>query len=104
MQPSKDCVQKTLKRLEDKMQGKVLNHVLYSMMSTQDPTMQHRAATALARLAREQDLKTIFVDRRGLSILHLMITDPHREPQSKKEAAGMALCLAITASLLCCSS
>ena len=64
-QPSKDCVQKTLKRLEERMQGRVLAQILYNMHCA-DRYMQHRTATALARLARDQDLKLVFVDRRCL--------------------------------------
>ncbi len=86
-QPSKDCVQKTLKRLEDKIQGKVLNQILYSM-TCPDRLMQQRTATALARLAREQDLKTVFVDRHGLDILLSLLTDAAREPAQQREAAG----------------
>ena len=86
-QPSKDCVQKTLKRLEDKIQGKVLNQVLYSM-TCPDRLLQQRTATALARLAREQDLKTVFVDRHGLDILLSLLTDAAREPAQQREAAG----------------
>ena len=89
-QPSKDCVQKTLKRLEDKIQGKVLNQVLYSM-TCPDRLMQQRTATALARLAREQDLKTVFVDRHGLDILLSLLTDAAREPAQQREAAGAVL-------------
>lgn len=89
-QPSKDCVQKTLKRLEDKIQGKVLNQVLYSM-TCPDRLMQQRTATALARLAREQDLKTVFVDRHGLDILLSLLTDAAREPAQQREAAGAGL-------------
>lgn len=87
VQPSKDCVQKTLKRLEEKIAGKVLNQILYSM-NCSDPVMQHRTATALARLARENDLKTVFVDRKGLDILLNILTDPTRDAICHKEAAG----------------
>ncbi len=87
MQPSKDCVQKTLKRLEEKIAGKVLNQILYSM-NCSEPTLQHRTATALARLAREGDLKTVFVDRKGLDILLSILTDPTRDAVCHKEAAG----------------
>ncbi|BDA48602.1 probable vacuolar protein 8 [Coccomyxa sp. Obi] len=87
VQPSKDCVQKTLKRLEDKIQGKVLNQIMYSM-NTSDRIMQHRTSTALARLGREQDLKTIFIDRKGLDILIAILTDPSRDPTTLREAAG----------------
>ena len=81
-------MQKTLKRLEDKIQGKVLNQILYSM-TCPDRLMQQRTATALARLAREQDLKTVFVDRHGLDILLSLLTDVAREPAQQREAAGV---------------
>lgn len=93
LQPSKDCVQKTLKRLEDKIQGKVLNQILYSM-NTSDRIMQHRTTTALARLAREQDLETIFIDRKGLDILISILTDSTRDPTTLREAAGALSILA----------
>lgn len=35
VQASKDCVQKTIKRLEDKIQGNVLKQILYAMHSSQ---------------------------------------------------------------------
>jgi len=35
VQASKDCVQKTIKRLEDKIQGSVLKQILYAMHSSQ---------------------------------------------------------------------
>lgn len=81
-------MQKTLKRLEEKIVGKVLNQILYSM-NCSDPVMQHRTATALARLAREADLKTVFVDRKGLDILLTILTDTSRDALCHKEAAGV---------------
>ena len=62
-------MQKTLKRLEERMQGRVLAQILYNMHCA-DRYMQHRTATALARLAREQDLKLVFVDRRRAHARH----------------------------------
>ena len=69
------------------MQGRVLAQILYSMHCA-DGRMRHRTATALARLAREQDLRHVFVDRKGLDILIGILTDPAREPLQLKEAAG----------------
>ena len=69
------------------MQGKVLNQILYSM-NCSDRAMQHRTATALARLAREQDLKLVFCERKGLDILLGILTDPTREPVALREAAS----------------
>ncbi|KAK9809295.1 hypothetical protein WJX73_002053 [Symbiochloris irregularis] len=87
VQPSKDCVQKTLKRLEEKVAGKVLNQVLYSLTSP-DRILQQRTATALARLVKEQDLKLVFVDRRALDILLQMLTDPASTSARQHESAS----------------
>ena len=38
LQASKDCVQKTIKRLEEKIEGHVLKQILYSMHSAQVST------------------------------------------------------------------
>ena len=94
-QPSKDCVQKTLKRLEEKVAGKVLRQVLYSLAAP-DRVLQQRTATALARLVKEHDLKLVFVDRRGLDILLHLLVDPASTPATQREAAGelgLWLCL-----------
>lgn len=86
VQASKDCVQKTLKRLEEKITGKVLHQTLYAMYSS-DRAVQQRVATALARLAATADLKTAFVDRRGLHVLVDMLTDS-KSDELQQEAAG----------------
>lgn len=89
LQASKDCVQKTVKRLEDKLQGKVLKQALYCMHST-DKEMQERTVTALARLAQAGDLQNIFIKRQGLEILMSLVTNHVAEPDSQREAAGEA--------------
>eukprot|EP00210_Caulerpa_lentillifera_P000214 g209.t1 len=80
VQASKDCVQKTVKRLEEKLQGRVLGQLLYQLRS-QNKTVQQRIATAFARLAPAEDLKTIFYDYRGLEVLLevIMLTSCDRE-------------------------
>ena len=45
-------MQKTLKRLEDKMQGRVLQYLIY-LMRTSDRDNQQRIAVALAHLCSE---------------------------------------------------
>jgi HEAT repeat protein len=97
VQPSKDCVQKTLKRLEDKMTGPVLAQVLYAMRGP-DRGVRERTACALARLARDADLRTVFVDRKGLDVLLGLLTDPARDPAAQREAAGALFELATKAS------
>ena len=86
VQPSRDCVQKTLKRLEERIQGRVLKQVLYTLRST-DPVLQQRTATALARLAREQDLQQVFVECKGLDVLLNLFIDPSKTNDTHKEAA-----------------
>ena len=89
VQPSKDCVQKTLKRLEDKAaRPSVLNTVLYAMRGG-DRASRERVAAALARLVtRDEDLRSVFVDRKGLDVLLGLLTDPSRDPKAQREAAG----------------
>ena len=89
MQPSKDCVQKTLKRLEDKAaRPAVLAGVLFAMRGG-DRASRERVAAALARLVtRDDDLRSVFVDRRGLDVLLGLLTDPSRDPRAQREAAG----------------
>ncbi len=84
-------MQKTLKRLEEKIRGKVLHQTLYTMTSS-DKLLQQRTATALARLAREEDLRTVFVDRKGLDILLALLTEPASEQGHQLEAAGEPFC------------
>lgn len=79
VQPSKDCVQKTLKRLEEKVSGKVLRQVLY-MMRSNDRVVQQRTAAALARLANgKEELYEIFVRKGGLQVLVNMILQSSNE-------------------------
>ena len=80
-------MQKTLKRLEERIQGRVLKQVLYTLRST-DPVLQQRTATALARLAREQDLQQVFVECKGLDVLLNLFIDPSKTNDTHKEAAG----------------
>ncbi|KAI3829678.1 hypothetical protein L1987_03806 [Smallanthus sonchifolius] len=68
VQPTRDCVAKTLKRLEEKIHGRVLSHLLY-LMRIAERSVQRRVALALAHLCSPDDQKTIFVDANGLSIL-----------------------------------
>ncbi|KAK8709588.1 hypothetical protein V6N13_060602 [Hibiscus sabdariffa] len=65
---TKDCVAKTLKRLEEKIHGRVLNHLLYLMRVAEKP-VQRRVALALAHLCSPDDHRTIFIDNNGLELL-----------------------------------
>ncbi|KAG8370723.1 hypothetical protein BUALT_Bualt13G0013000 [Buddleja alternifolia] len=65
VQPTRDCVAKTLKRLEEKISGRVLSHLLY-MMRVGEKNVQRRVALALAHLCSPDDQKTIFIDNNGI--------------------------------------
>lgn len=90
VQPSRDCVQKTLKRLEDRTQGKVLHQIIYSLISS-NAVLQQRTAIALTRLVRGQDLRHVFVDRKGMDVLIDMLTNAKKPGAPQKEAAGELL-------------
>ncbi|XP_022762043.1 ARM REPEAT PROTEIN INTERACTING WITH ABF2-like isoform X2 [Durio zibethinus] len=68
VQATKDCVSKTLKRLEEKIHGRVLNHLLYLMRVAEKP-VQRLVALALAHLCSLNDQRTIFIDNNGLELL-----------------------------------
>jgi hypothetical protein len=68
VQATKDCVAKTLKRLEEKINGRVLRHLLY-LMRVGEKSVQRRVALALAHLCAPEDQRTIFIDNNGLDLL-----------------------------------
>ncbi|KAI5423501.1 ARM REPEAT PROTEIN INTERACTING WITH ABF2 isoform X2 [Lathyrus oleraceus] len=68
IQATKDCVSKTLKRLEEKIHGRVLNHLLY-LIRVSEKAFQRRVALALAHLCSADDQRKIFIDHNGLELL-----------------------------------
>ncbi|KAJ7954914.1 ARM repeat protein interacting with ABF2 [Quillaja saponaria] len=68
VQATKDCVAKTLKRLEEKIHGRVLYHLLY-LMRVSEKAVQRRVALALAHLCSPDDHRAIFIDNYGLELL-----------------------------------
>ncbi|XP_068662768.1 ARM REPEAT PROTEIN INTERACTING WITH ABF2-like [Aristolochia californica] len=68
VQATKDCVAKTLKRLEEKIHGRVLKHLLY-LMRVGEKAVQRRFAAALAHLCSPDDQRLIFIDNNGLELL-----------------------------------
>ncbi|KAG1679847.1 hypothetical protein FOA52_012761 [Chlamydomonas sp. UWO 241] len=90
VQASKDCVQKTITRMEQKFGGRVLSHVVF-MLQSSDRVIQQRAAMALARLAPEAELRSIFVDKRGLDLLLDALVDASVDARLKKDAAASLL-------------
>ncbi|MED6106816.1 hypothetical protein PIB30_007842 [Stylosanthes scabra] len=67
-QATRECVAKTLTRLEEKTQGRVLKHLLY-LMRFAEKAIQRRVALALAHLCPIDDCRTIFIDNNGLELL-----------------------------------
>ncbi|KAM1001479.1 hypothetical protein ACFX15_007654 [Malus domestica] len=67
-QQTKECVAKSLKRLEEKICGQVLNHLLY-MMRVADKATRRRVALALAHLCNPSDSESIFISNKGLELL-----------------------------------
>ncbi|BBN18961.1 hypothetical protein MPTK1_8g06830 [Marchantia polymorpha subsp. ruderalis] len=72
VQASKDCVQKTLKRLEEKIHGRVLKHLLYLMRSN-EKVVQRRVACTLAHLCTPDDQRSIFIEHNGMDVLLEML-------------------------------
>ncbi|KFK25551.1 hypothetical protein AALP_AA8G129600 [Arabis alpina] len=69
VQPTKDCVVRTLKRLEKKIHERpILNQLLY-LMRTTEKTIQIRIALTLAHLCDPKDGKLIFIDNSGVEFL-----------------------------------
>ncbi|XP_057423893.1 ARM REPEAT PROTEIN INTERACTING WITH ABF2 [Lotus japonicus] len=68
VQATKDCVAKTLKRLEEKIHDRVLSHLLY-LMRVSEKGFQRRVALALAHLCSADDQRRIFIDNHGLELL-----------------------------------
>lgn len=95
VQASKDCVTKTLKRLEDKVAARTLQYLLYLLRQGDrgvDNEVPRRVAVSLAHLCKEGDMKLVFLERGGLTILLDMLSmtrSNHRDPPytSKEELA-----------------
>ncbi|CAM6085940.1 unnamed protein product [Calypogeia fissa] len=85
VQASKDCVQKTLKRLEEKIHGRVLKHLLYLMRSV-DKVVQRRVACTLAHLCSPDDQRTIFIEHHGMDIL-LEMLNSFQSPKQQHDGA-----------------
>ncbi|EFJ47093.1 hypothetical protein VOLCADRAFT_61760 [Volvox carteri f. nagariensis] len=102
LQASKDCVQKTINRLEQKLRPdntaapnlaaakRALQSMVFLLRSN-TKTVQQRAAMSLARLAPDEQLKAIFIDKRGIDVLLDMLMDPNVSHRSHREAAAALL-------------
>eukprot|EP00798_Chlamydomonas_sp_ICE-L_P023164 gene23164-30372_t len=90
VQASKVCIQKTIARLEAKLGGRVLIHVVH-MMRSSDWLTRRRAVITLARLAPEKEIFNIFVSHRGLDLLMDMLTEGGLEVDFQREVARSVL-------------
>ncbi|KAL8224893.1 hypothetical protein R6Q57_017450 [Mikania cordata] len=88
LQPTQDCVAKMLKRLEEKINGRVLRHLLYLMHNTAT-IIQRRISLALAHLCSPDDQKTIFADNNGIYLLLELLQSAHSKIRGY---ACVALC------------
>ncbi|KAG6426891.1 hypothetical protein SASPL_111129 [Salvia splendens] len=88
VQPTRDCVAKTLKRLEEKIHGRVLSHLTY-LMRAGERNVQKRVALALAHLCSSDDQRTIFIDNNGLALLLELLESTNSKHQRD---SSMALC------------
>ncbi|GJX73743.1 ARM repeat protein interacting with ABF2-like protein [Tanacetum coccineum] len=86
VQPTRDCVAKTLKRMEDKIHGRVLNCLLYKMHNA-DKIVQRRIVLALAHLCLPEDQEAVFVDNNGLDLLLELLQSVHLKHQGDACAA-----------------
>ncbi|GAU14871.1 hypothetical protein TSUD_46640 [Trifolium subterraneum] len=88
VQATKDCVAKTLKRLEEKIHSRVLNHLLY-LMRVSERGFQRRIALVLAHLCSADDQRRIFIEHHGLELLIGLLLSS----SSKQQLDGaVALC------------
>lgn len=102
VQASKDCVQKTINRLEQKLKPdnptpatlgaakRALSSMVF-LLRASNKVVQQRAAMSLARLAPEEQLKSIFIDKRGIDVLLDMLMDPAISQRPHREAATALL-------------
>lgn len=81
--------------MEQKLQGqnnsfRALNHVIFLLRSN-NRVVQQRAALALAKQAPDVQLKSIFLEKRGLDVLLDMLVDTSLNATVQKEAATALL-------------
>ncbi|CAN8244111.1 unnamed protein product [Cochlearia groenlandica] len=86
VQATRDCVSKTLKRLEEKIHGRVLRHLLY-LMRISEKSIQRRVSLALAHLCSPEDQRTIFIDDNGLELLLGLLGSSNTKQQLDGAAA-----------------
>ncbi|RDX57989.1 Arm repeat protein with ABF2, partial [Mucuna pruriens] len=94
---ARECAAKALERLEEKMQGRVLKHLIYLMCFAEEGVQRH-VAIALAYLCSPHDHKTIFIDNNGLELLMGLLESPDVKQKQKGDASAALYHLAVKAS------
>ena len=91
VQASKDCVKRTLKRLEDKVTGKILTQLLCILRTSPEVTTRQYIATALAHLCNDQDRHLLFADNdpNGVPETLLQMVTYDKAPQQKEAALAL---------------
>eukprot|EP00898_Chlorokybus_atmophyticus_P005667 jgi/Chlat1/6100/Chrsp40S05677 len=98
VQASKDCVQKTINRLESKIHGQTLR-LLLSMLHSSDRSVRYRVATALAHLLKDvEHQRAAFIEHGGLEVLLEMLSNV-KSPVQQQESASALFALVKKASL-----
>lgn len=87
VQASKDCVNKMLKRLQDRCHGRVLGQILYLMQGSARHTRE-RIALALTHLVTKdspsgENMRTMFIEKKGMDILVAMAAMPPADEAHK---------------------
>ncbi|KAJ4849009.1 hypothetical protein Tsubulata_033336 [Turnera subulata] len=98
-QGTKDCVVKTLKRLEEKIHGYVLNHLMF-LMRTAEKAVQRQIALVLAHLCAPDAQKTIFLDNNGLELLLGLLESGNKKQQCDCSVALHKLATKVTSASL----
>ncbi|KAF5732769.1 hypothetical protein HS088_TW17G00299 [Tripterygium wilfordii] len=93
-QRTRICIAKTCERLEEKIHGRVLSHLLY-LMRVADKAVKKLVALALAHFCRPDDRKNIFLDNNGLELLLELLES--RLPKQKKDVSVALHKLAVKA-------
>ena len=100
VQASKDCVEKTKKRLTDKLHSRVLGQILYTFQGSRE-SIREKMAISLALLHYKDanyplpnDRKDIFIEKKALNVLSHCVTDPTIDHETQRQGAQALAALA----------
>lgn len=91
IQASRDCVNKTIRRLQDKLEGRTLRQLLYVMQGA-PPVIKQRIAFSLGKLCTEEqpspaDMKLMLIDKKALDVLLNAVVDSNLLVQNANVAS-----------------